>query len=348
MRCLTLADELSRQGHQSLFITRDHSGHLGELIASKGFELYSLAASDDAELSSAGGTTSPYAAWLGVPWEHDAKQTFDVLSQLAADWLVVDHYALDARWEQSMAKVVGRIMVIDDLADRNHECALLLDQNLGRQVSDYDQRVPVESIRMIGPHYALLRPEFYRLREISLQRRRHPELKRILISLGGVDRANATGRILNALSETLLPRETELDIVIGAAAPHLEKVRQQALRSPFRASVNVNVHDMAERMRQADLSIGAAGSTSWERCCLGLPSITIILAENQRLIGEALEKAGCALLLGEENIAQHLSALVSRLMNSGVKLEKLGSAAGNVCDGHGCARLVAEMTRKSH
>jgi spore coat polysaccharide biosynthesis predicted glycosyltransferase SpsG len=104
---------------------------------------------------------------------------------------------------------------------------------------------------------------------------------------------------------------------------------------------------MAERMRQADFSIGAAGSTSWERCCLGLASITVILAENQRLIGEALEKKGCAILVEERNIAKDLSTIVNRLMSSGIELEKLANSAENVCDGHGCARLVTEMMRKN-
>src|SRR5690606_12034475 len=108
------------------------------------------------------------------------------------DWLVADHYALDAKCELALINVVGRIMVIDDLANRPHECVLLLDQNLGRLESDYDDLLPENCQRLIGPHYALLRPEFAELRELSLKRRQPPKLKRILVFLGGVDRTNVT------------------------------------------------------------------------------------------------------------------------------------------------------------
>ena len=346
MRCLTLAEEFRRQGHQCRFICRAHEGHLGEFIISRGFGL-DLLENPATEMPVDATNVTAHAAWLGVGWEQDAKEALEVLARHSADWLVVDHYALDARWEREVALVVGQILVIDDLADRDHECAVLLDQNLGREASDYDQRVPDECIRMIGPRFALLRPEFARLRESSSPRQRNSKPQRILISLGGVDRANATGLVLTALSETILPPETELDIVMGGAAPYLEEVRQQALQPQFKALVSVNVQDMAARMRQADFSIGAAGSTSWERCCLGLPSITVILAENQRLIGEALEKKGCAILVEERNIAKDLSTIVNRLMTSSMELEKLANSAENVCDGYGCARLVTEMMRKN-
>jgi UDP-2,4-diacetamido-2,4,6-trideoxy-beta-L-altropyranose hydrolase len=344
MRCLTLADELARQGHQCLFICRDHPGHLGELIAGKGFELHLLANSERAASPVAVGTDNLYAQWLSVPWQRDVRQTLELLAPVVADWLVVDHYALDVRWEREVAAAVGRIMVIDDLADRDHECALLLDQNLGRKAMDYEQRVPKDCRRLIGPHYALLRPEFARLRERSLQRRQDPELKRILISFGGVDRTNVTGQVLQALAQTTLAHETELDIIMGAAAPYLDDVREQAAQLPVRTTVSVNVTDMAERMCLADLSIGAAGSTSWERCCLGLPAVLVILAENQRLIGEALEQGGSVLLLEESYITKQLDKITSRLLDSDTGLRQLSSNAANICDGGGCVRIVATMT----
>jgi UDP-2,4-diacetamido-2,4,6-trideoxy-beta-L-altropyranose hydrolase len=135
---------------------------------------------------------------------------------------------------------------------------------------------------LIGPEYALLRPEFIAHRKKSLKRREKHELRRILISLGGVDRNNVTGQVIEALAGASLPANTRLDIIMGAAAPHLEDVRQQAALSTFRAVVSVNVSDMASRMCLADLAIGAAGSTTWERCCLGLPSIALVLAKNQK------------------------------------------------------------------
>jgi UDP-2,4-diacetamido-2,4,6-trideoxy-beta-L-altropyranose hydrolase len=343
MRCLTLADELTRQGHKCRFICREHKGHLGELISSKGYELTMLRADGGTKLDSSGNGNTTYADWLGPSWQQDAEQAVEALTPMSADWLIVDHYALNAGWEQKVAKAVGRIMVIDDLADRNHECALLLDQNLGRNASDYDGLVPQDCQRLIGPEYALLRPEFAELRERSLKRRARPELKRILISLGGVDRTNVTGQVLYALAETALPKDTHLDIIMGAAAPYLNEVRQQAARLPFKATVSVNVSDMAERMCLADLSIGAAGGTSWERCCLGLTAITIILAENQRLIGEALARSEAALLVENSQIVEDIVKLINRFAELTEERQRFSRNAAVVCDGAGTARVMSML-----
>ena len=344
MRCLTLAEELRRLGHSCVFICREHPGKLGEFITNKGFVVHFLSTTSGVNLRVENDDTA-HAEWLGASWRRDAEQTLVALGSMEVDWLVVDHYALDARWEKLLAKAAGQIMVIDDLADRHHACDLLLDQNLGREIADYDHKVPKHCTRLIGPKYALLRPEFARLREKSLQRRKKPELKRILISLGGVDANNTSGKVLNALSDSTLPVDIELDIIMGATSPHLKEVQKQTDRLPRQAAVNVSVNDMAERMYLADISIGAAGSTSWERCCLALPSIMVILAENQREIGNALEQNGCAHLIAENRIAEDLVPLLSSLVASGAELEKLANNAMMICDGKGCSRLISEMTR---
>lgn len=343
MRCLTLADELARQEHQCKFICRKHQGHLGDLIASKGYELTMLPAPDAVEVESSDNWNNTYADWLGVPWQQDAKETLEALAPIEADWLVVDHYALDALWEQQVAKKAGRVMVIDDLANRQHECALLLDQNLGRGASDYDGLVPENCVRLIGPEYALLRPEFAPRREFSLKRREQPELKRILISLGGVDRTNMTGQVLEALAETALPGKTQLDIIMGASAPYLDEVRQQAAQLSPTATVNVSVGDMAERMCLADLSIGAAGGTSWERCCLGLPAVLVILADNQVPGARALEAAGATLTVtGPEAVQAALPSALAKIGEPGC-LQRMSRAAAAITDGKGTAIVVESM-----
>lgn len=344
MRCLTLAEELRKQGHQCRFICRPHGGHLGEFIQSRDFVLDMLDYPATAIPVDAPHTTA-HAAWLGVSWQQDAEQTASQLVGSRTDWLVIDHYALDAAWEREIAPLVDRILTIDDIADRPHECHALLDQNLGRQPQDYDGLVPRTTTRLTGPCYALLRPEFLDWREQSLARRQHAELKRILISLGGVDRTNVTGRVLKALTGTALPPDTMLDIVMGANAPALQTVKAQADALPFEATVSVNVSDMAERMCLADLSIGAAGSTSWERCCLGLPTIMVILADNQKMIGDALAEAGAALLFKEDSIPEHLAAFVNRLAQSPVELQNYARKASAICDGAGTKRLVTMMTK---
>lgn len=341
MRCLTLANELTHQGHECWFVCREQPGNLGDLIASQGHGLTLLPAPVNHSPQKKDTASDDYVLWLGVPWQEDARQTLDVISPLKPDWLVVDHYALDAQWECTLASVVSDIMVIDDLANRPHECALLLDQNLGRVASDYDVLLPAECQRLIGPGFALLRPEFAAQREQSLERRKDPELKRILISLGGVDRTNVTGQVLEALATSSLPASTELDIIMGAAAPYLDEVRQQAEQLPFKATVNVNVKDMAERMCLADLSIGAAGSTSWERCCMGLPSITVILAENQRSIAEALSKYKACLLVDTSRVTEELSGLIEMYAGNAEVRLLLTQNAAQVCDGWGAERIAS-------
>lgn len=344
MRCLTLAEELRRQGHECEFICRAHKGHLGQLITQKGFALQLLAkpASDEKPVEDE--PALAHADWLGTLWQNDAKETHKILHKQQPDWLVVDHYALDAGWEREVASAVSHIMVIDDLADREHECAVLLDQNLGRQPSDYDSLLPSYCAKLIGPEYALLRPEFAELRLASLDRRQNPKLNRILISLGGIDRTNVTGDVLEALAGSELPSDVELDIIMGAAAPYLDDVKRQALELPFRVTVSVNVQDMAERMCRADLAIGAAGGTAWERCCLGLPSIVFVLAENQRMGAEALVYSAGALAIEEvkKGLGSDLSAKIKEVQELGV-LATMARSASTVTSGKGAVNVAYQL-----
>lgn len=344
MRCLTLADELTRQGQECRFVCRDHEGHLGDLLSSRGYDIILLPAHSCEALDTKDSSLDAYVSWLGVPWQEDARQTINALTSWKPDWLVVDHYALDAEWERALADVVGRIMVIDDLANRSHECALLLDQNLGRAYSDYDSLLPADCSRLIGPRYALLRHEFKELRERSLKRRQHPELKRILISLGGVDRTNVTGKVLAALEESTLSASTELDIIMGASAPFLEEVRQQAAGLPFKATVGVNVMDMAERMCLADLSIGAAGGTSWERCCLGLPAVLVVLAKNQVAGANALEESGAARKIDDSEQLRTTLPRVLTTLSEPSRLEQMSGAAASITNGNGVFRTLQAMS----
>lgn len=347
MRCLTLAGELARQGKECTFVCREHQGHLGDLIKKNGHRLFLLPACIPKKLGAKKGTTDNYALWLGVPWQQDANQTLDIVADLKPDWLVVDHYALDSKWERLLFESARHIMVIDDLADRAHKCSLLLDQNLGRIESDYDGLLNPDCKRLIGPRYALLRPEFESCREGSLRRRESYRLKRILVSLGGIDLNNVTGRLLEALANSALKTDTVLDIIMGSSAPYLDAVRVQASQIRFKASVNVDVNDMAERMYLADVSIGAAGVTSWERCCAGLPAVIMTLAENQAKVANALEESGAAINIGDpENIGTRLPLVLANLSDPG-RLKKMSTAAANVTDGKGALDVINSMSLMS-
>ncbi len=346
MRCLTLADALRSNGADCTFICRGHTGHLFELIRERGHQVKMLAASNSLH-SDANHAPLSHAAWLGTDWATDATESQHAIGSRIVDWLVVDHYALDHRWEKTMRPFSQKIMVIDDLADRIHDCDLLLDQNLGRSVEDYRSLVPDHASKFIGPRYALLRPEFAAMRTKSMARRQHPKLQHLLITLGGVDKDNLTGEVLQTLLLCNLPSDLRITVVMGPHAPWLQNVQAIAAAMPRPTQVMVNVRDMASLMTDSDLVIGAAGGTAWECCSLGLPSFVITAAENQRGTAHALKKIGAALLI--ERTRDIVTYIENPLIadTPAPTLHQLSTAAAAVTDGEGSV-LVAQELRHIH
>ena len=342
MRCLTLADALVASGARCHFIMREQSGSLESLVLERGHGVSMLPA--NAPLSSSVVLPGPaHTGWLGPDWQADASDSIAALADLSPDWLVVDHYALEAQWEARLSGHAGRVMVIDDLADREHACDLLLDQNLGRADADYDGLVPIGAKRLTGPGYALLRGEFARAREQSLARRAHGRLETILVSLGGVDKDNVTLDVVETLGDMDGLDGCRLLVVLGAASPHRSTVAERLERLSLPAELYVNTDEMAELMARSDLAIGAAGGTAWERCCLGLPTLMVVMADNQRAGADALHKAGAAVNLGEPSgVRKRLEAAVKQVSNAAT-LCIMARRAAAICDGLGAARVVAAM-----
>lgn len=344
MRCLTLADALHERGAKSTFICRPHEGHLLELIQQRGHTAKALAKADDAYTAPA---DPCHAQWLGTDWASDAGQTKQALGNHVLDWLVIDHYALDRRWEQTMRPHTRSIMVIDDLADRPHACDLLLDQTLGRRAADYVPLVPDGCELLCGVKYALLRPEFAALREYSLKRRTKPVLKELLINMGGVDKDNFTGAVLSALQNCSLPEDCRLTVVMGQTAPWLKNVQDLASSMQWPTRVLVGVDNMAQLIADSDLAIGAAGATSWERCCLGLSSIMLVVADNQLEVAKGLELAGAALVcLSDQGLSKQLAFLLGKLCADLEQLALLSKAAEKVTNGTGAGEVLARMENK--
>ena len=345
MRCVTLADELRSNGYLCEFICRSHSGNLIEYIESRGFRVYSLPIHDVNQETPLDSSELPaHAHWVGADWNTDASECINLLLLAPTGWLIVDHYGLDAKWEREVGKFCSRLFVIDDLADRAHSCAVLLDQNLGRDESDYFALVPESCIDKTGAQYALLRPEFAKLRGVSLKNREKAGLNRILITMGGVDQPNATGIILQALKLCNLPVESKITVVMGATAPWLKEVQNLAKSVPWPVDVIVNTSNMAALMAESDLAIGAAGSTSWERCCLGLPSIVICLADNQVKVISELQKANAAIAIDLQEISDGRGQALNRYLK---KIQECMtfyiSAAKAVTDGRGTQRVVEQI-----
>lgn len=346
MRCLTLADALRSEGAHCHFISREHPGHLLQIIRQRGHSVTALQACNSTPAMTANKTPNPvHAEWLGCDWQIDAQETAEVLADQPPDWLVVDHYALDQCWEEVLAPHSKKLMVIDDLADRPHCCDLLLDQNLGRHDEHYSEWVPAHCRVLTGPQYALLRPEFSAMRPYSLKRRQtQPALRQLLVTMGGVDLPNATGQVLQALKNCALPAECRITVVMGLTAPWLPDVQALAKEMPWSTEVVVNVSDMARRMADSDLAIGAAGSSSWERCCLGVPTLMVVLADNQRAGAKALDATLAARWLGTvSDISRQLPIAVVDAMDADC-LNQMSLAASTITEGQGAEKILKSMT----
>jgi UDP-2,4-diacetamido-2,4,6-trideoxy-beta-L-altropyranose hydrolase len=232
-------------------------------------------------------------------------------------------------------------MVIDDLADRKHQCDILLDQTFGRKQEDYSGRIPEGCELLLGSEYALLRPEFAKWRAYSLDRRSKPEFKQLLVNMGGVDVDDFTGQVLDELKTCTLPSDVNVTIVMGGSAPHLESVKSKAIMLPYKTEVKVDVDNMAEIMVNSDVAIGAAGATTWERCCLGLPTIQIVIAKNQITIAKSLAELGAIKFL------QSIKGMSRVINNSPDWMLNVSNIARQVSDGSGVKRVSSVLINKT-
>ena len=314
MRCLTLARALTRLGWHCGFAVNAEAKDIVPAISDA--EVLHLEAGDD----------EPAALrrrWPG-----------------GVDWLVVDHYGRDAAWETRCRGWAGNILAIDDLADRPHDCDVLVDQTFGRRAGDYGGLVPPHCRVLAGSDYAVLRPAFAAARRASLARRdRGGGLHRLLVGLGATDPENHSREVLEGIAESGI--SVAVDVVLGSGARHLDSLRDLCAAMPQRTQLHVDVADMPGLMTAADLAIGAAGTSTWERCCLGLPSLIVVIAENQRRIAAAVSAAGAARLLAGPRsalAAQTAAALHDVAANVGA-LQQMSAQAAQICDGRGCDRL---------
>ncbi len=325
MRCLTLADQLKQAGAEVLFICRAHDGNMNGLISQHGYIVRALPGPDENHNLSAVGE---YARWLGVPMEQDAEETAEAIQgeSVDYDWLVVDHYGIDGHWEKRLRQDVEKIMVIDDLANRSHDCDLLLDQTYVHNYRDrYRDLVPQHCRQYLGPQHALLRSEFAEARRTL--RPRNGQVKRIMVFMGGVDPSNETGKVVDALIR-LNRSEIPVDIVIGGRNPHHRQIKSLASGYSY-FTVHKNINCMATIMAKADLAVGAGGTTTWERCYLGLPTITVLIAENQREMIESLDKNNITINAGwYENLSTaDLTNLIAKVISAPHRLAVMEQAS---------------------
>ncbi len=340
IRCLALATALRAQGALPTFICREHPGHLCDLIEQRGFSVRRLPAPESLPPAEA---RPAYAEWLGASWQMDAEQSLAAIKATGnkPDWLIVDHYAIDRDWEQALRPAVDRIMAIDDLADRAHDCDLLLDQNLSDNMRErYRKRVPDNCIQLYGPSFALLQKDYALLRKRAFPR--SGPIRRIFIFFSGADYDHLGARSLSAFLGLNRP-DIEVDLVANPADPRLAALLPQV-------GVHANIHfhsdlpTLAPLILKADMALGACGVTAWERMCLGLPTLGISLSENQRPIAEESSRRNLIHYLGHHDTVDEpaIAAALREAISRGADKASSERALASV-DGMGCYRVCAAL-----
>ena len=328
IRCLTLARALRAMGGQCHFITRNHIGHVTHLVAENGFPATLLPAAVEVPYQDL------YQEWLVVSVEQDRAETHKVLTEYRPDWLVVDHYGLDHIWESHHRDVVGKLMVMDDLMSRHHDCDLLLNQNFSDRPSPYEGRVPAACRLLLGPHYALIREEFFQYRQTLIPR----DDQRALVFLGGSDHLGLNQLVLEALSDESF-KGWQIDMVLGANVPDRTKLVEMSAKL-----THVKLHaprpHLADLMAQASIAIGAGGGTTWERMALGLPSIVFCVADNQKAACEALDRTDEIRFV--KNKVELLTAWRQLVQDSKLRA-KLARSNEKMVDGLGAQRVALTL-----
>ena len=344
IRCLTLAKALKEKNTTCVFICRENSGDLCKRIEGEGFKVLKLQKAHNKIISDFSQTRLEHAEWLGVEQKVDAEETIQMISNSdSPDWLIVDHYGIDFEWEQRLRPHVNKIMVIDDIADRQHDCDLLLDQNFGSSKKRYEGLVPSQCIQFHGPSYALLSPSFSRLRKsISA---RDGRINRVLVYFGGGDDALEMIILTLEVFNSLDLKDIHLDIVIPKSFENHSSLKA-ALLKRGNAKIFSELPDLVELISQADLSIGAGGSTTWERCCLGLPSLVISMASNQLPSCLALARDGYIFFLGlQTEVKSHIIRdFLKTLLKSPQSLQNMSSHCLELVDGLGVSRIMGELS----
>ena len=316
MRCLTLADGLIAKGWCVGFICTIETLSFFPALANRVEVLHAM------------------------DWRFLDAASLTQCWPTGCDVLVVDHYDLDSRFETACRGWAAKIVVINDLADRRHDCDLLIDPTLGRRAEDYRDLVPDHALVLPGPDFALLRPEFAARRAEALAGRANIEqANRVLVSLGFTDLGGISARVTRGLLDSGLP--LSLDVVIGPNAPSQVALEELASRDA-RLTLHVAPAGMAALMVRAHLAIGAGGTTSWERCCLGLPTVIVVLAANQRVVASSLELAGAA-VVAEITPGPNVKSIVecaSDLIRNPSTLLAMSRAAASLVDGRGRDRVL--------
>jgi len=344
-RCLTLANTIREviDNANIVFISRKHPGNINDLILKSGYSLIELAFSDaNSKLSEATLGSVIYEDWLGTTSLQDAKETVESINGIKIDWLIIDSYGIDVVWEKYVSHFAKRLMVIDDLANRNHFCDLLLDQNYSpNYLSRYEGLLAPNCRTLLGPEYALLNKEFVKSKSRKSKGNTTPKL---FLFLSGSEETNF---ICYQIVETLfvtLKDKIEIDVVIGKGNNY--KLDIEKLVTKFKkGTLYSNLPHLGYLMSQADIAIGSGGISTWERMFMGLPSLVISLADNQLLACHQLNEDGYIYYIGHRISFDKykMIQIIDRLIDSPIEREIISLKCQNLVDGQGAIKVVNAM-----
>lgn len=343
VRCLNLARSLKELNVECIFICRNFKNVLFEIIRKENFKLIllpilDLESNEKIKLKN----DSSCFHYHELKWEQDSEETIKALDGEQIDLLIIDHYEIDIKWEKKLRKYSKKIMVIDDLNNRKHDCDFFLNQNLGSNKIVYQNLLPPNCKQFHGPKFALLDPIYSSLKLIN----RLGRINRILIYFGGSnDSIKLTELAIEVFSDPELIN-IKLDIVINSNIDGLFKIEKIASKRGL-IKIHHDLPNLARLMINADLAIGAGGSTTWERCCLGLPSIIVVNADNQKLSSDSMKLLGAAYVFyPSKNLKTRIKKAILKLKKNFDIYKNMSNQAISICDGNGAKRL-SEIIIKS-
>lgn len=341
VRCKTLADELHNRGAEVRFICSELSGNLLRLLQDAGYQAIILQSRFGSPDGARGGSA------VGAKAQSvDAMQTIQELTRFEADWLVVDHYQLDAEWESLVRPHVRHLLVIDDLADRKHDCDAVLDPTYGETAGRYEGLVGTDTYCMCGSQYALLRPQFLARRPSCVTSIPSAQEMRVHVFFGSTDLANHTRRF----SDLLLDHFAGLEIsaVVGPDYGFQDQLRVLSEAHRGRFSWQSGVGDMAASMAACHVAFGAPGGATWERAALGLPAAYLAVSRSQEKILERLDANGLCIYLGAADQITDDAFLggMRAFLTDTKSLENMGARGLQAIDAKGVQRVADLMEKR--